>query len=89
VQGYINGIRSKVRSRYVPPADIANTLEAEFTVMLLPGGELRDVIKRRSSGNPAYDAAVEKAIRNAQPFAVPSGADFQYFAQFPMTFRLQ
>lgn len=87
-QKYISGIRGKVYARVALPPDLPGNPEAEFMVSLLPGGELLNVILRKSSGNPAYDAAVERAIRQAQPFDVPSGEPFQqYFRQFPMVFR--
>ena len=87
-QKYINGIRGKVYARMALPPDIQGNPEAVFVVSLLPGGELLNVTLRTSSGNPAYDAAAERAIRQAQPFDVPSGEQFQqYFRQFPMVFR--
>lgn len=87
-QKYINGIRGKVYARVALPPDLQGNPEAVFVVSLLPGGELLNVTLRTSSGNPAYDAAVERAIRQAQPFDVPSGEQFQqYFRQFPMVFR--
>lgn len=89
-QKYFNGIRSKVWSRVALPPDLQGNPEAEFLVSLLPGGEVQSVSLRKSSGNPAYDAAVERAIRQAQPFDVPSGEPFQqYFRQIPMAFRPQ
>ena len=87
-QKYISGIRGKVYARVALPADIQGNPEAEFVVSLLPGGELLGVTLRKSSGSASYDAAVERAIRLAQPFDVPSGEQFQqYFRQFPMVFR--
>jgi colicin import membrane protein len=87
---YTNGIQSKVWARVALPPDLQGNPEAEFVVSLLPGGELLNVTMRKSSGNAAYDAVIERAIRQAQPFTVPSGDDFQrYFRQFPMTFRPQ
>lgn len=89
-QKYILGIRGKVYARVAVPPDLQGNPEAEFVVSLLPGGELLNVTLRKSSGNAAYDAAVERAIRQAQPFDVPSGEQFQqYFRQFPMAFRPQ
>lgn len=87
-QRYIAGIQSKVWARVALPADLQGNPEAEFMVSLLPGGELEGVTMRKSSGNPAYDAAIERAIRQAQPFVVPSGDEFhRSFRRFPMTFR--
>lgn len=85
---YMNGIRGKVYSRLAVPADIQGNPEAVFAVSLLPGGELENVAMTRSSGNPAYDAAIERAIRAAAPFAVPSGDEFhRNFRRFSMAFR--
>lgn len=90
MQKYVVGIQSKVWARVNVPQGLQGNPEAEFVVSLLPGGELRNVTRRKSSGNPAYDAEIERAIRQAQPFTVPSGDDFQrYFREFPMTFRPQ
>lgn len=87
-QKYIDGIKAKVYSRVAVPADLQGNPDAEFIVSLLPGGELESITMRKSSGNPAYDAAIERAIRQAQPFTVPSGDDFhRNFRRFPMTFR--
>ena len=89
-QKYISGIHAKVWARVALPADMQGNPEAEFNVSLLPGGELESVTMRKSSGNPAYDAAVERAIRQAQPFTVPSGDEFhRSFRRFSMTFRPQ
>lgn len=89
-QKYISGIHAKVWGRVALPTDLQGNPEAEFMVSLFPGGELESVIMRRSSGNPAYDAAIERAIRQAQPFMVPSGDEFhRSFRRFPMTFRPQ
>jgi colicin import membrane protein len=90
VQRYIAGIRSKVYGRVALPTDLQGNPEAEFMVSLLPGGELESVTMRKSSGNAAYDAAIERAIRQAQPFSVPTGDVFhQNFRRFAMTFRPQ
>ena len=88
MQKYVEGIRSKVWARVALPADLQGNPEAVFVVSLLPGGELLNVEKSRGSGNDAYDAAIERAIRQAQPFNVPSGDEFhRNFRRFPMTFR--
>lgn len=87
-QKYIAGIYGKVYARLAVPPDVQGNPEAEFMVALLPSGELENVAMRRSSGNAAYDAAIERAIRSAQPFVVPSGDEFQRsFRRFPMVFR--
>jgi colicin import membrane protein len=52
--------------RTVPP-----NIEAIFDVTLLPSGEVLDAIKRKSSGNAAYDDAVYRAILKSSPLPKP------------------
>jgi len=90
MQKYINGIYGKVWARVAVPSDMQGNPEAVFTVSLLPGGELESAVMTKSSGNAAYDAAIERAIRQAQPFVVPTGDEFhRNFRRFPMVFRPQ
>lgn len=66
-------IAAKVRSRV--PFPIANAVtgnpEVIFDVSLLPGLEVGSVRLIKSSGNAAYDEAVERAIKAASPFPRP------------------
>ncbi len=43
----------------------------------------------KSSGNSAYDAAVERAIARAQPLPVPTDTDLfqEYFRELNLVFR--
>jgi colicin import membrane protein len=75
-------IRQKIKSRVVLPPGLNGNPEAIYSVTLLPGGEVQDVRLVKSSGVPAYDAAVEHAIHAADPFPVPSDPDlFQILRQ--------
>ncbi len=88
IDKYMNGIRTQVRRGLVVPPSVQGNPEADFTVTLLPGGEVLDVRLNKSSGNAAYDAAIEAAIRKGQPYTVPTGDQFQqYFRRFTMAFR--
>lgn len=88
IDKYMDGIRTKVRRYVLVPPSLQGNPEAEALVTLLPGGEVLDVRISKSSGNAAYDAAVESAIRKGQPYVVPSGDQFQqYFRRFTMVFR--
>jgi colicin import membrane protein len=69
LEGYKRKISQKIRS-YVP-SEIKGNFEAVYSVTLLPGGEVLDVKLVKSSGVPAYDAAVERAIHAAAPLPVP------------------
>ncbi len=88
IDKYMDGIRAKVRRFVLLPPSLQGNPEAEASVTLLPGGEVLDVRISKSSGNTAYDAAIEAAIRKAQPYAVPTGDQFQQnFRRFTMVFR--
>lgn len=88
IDKYMDGIRTKVRRFVLVPPSLQGNPEAEASVTLLPGGEVLDVRISKSSGNTAYDAAIESAIRKAQPFTVPAGDQFQQnFRRFTMVFR--
>jgi colicin import membrane protein len=88
LQQYILGIKKRVTSRVVLPPGLAGNPEAVYSVTLLPGGEVLDVKLVKSSGVPAYDAAVERAIHAAEPLPVPSDPDmFQQLRQANYKFR--
>ncbi len=90
VDKYLAGIQAKVRRFVLVPPSVQGNPETEVVVTLLPGGEVLNVRMKKPSGNLAYDEAVERAVRRAQPFEVPSGELFQRnFREFTMAFRPQ
>ncbi len=68
---YAAKIRGKVRGNIVLPPGIQGNPEAVFEVSQLPSGEVLDVRQKRSSGNPALDSAIERAIRKSSPLPKP------------------
>ena len=68
----IGRISSHIRRFVVMPPDVVGNPQAEFEVSLIPTGEVLNVKLSRSSGNPAYDNAVERAIRKASPLPLPT-----------------
>jgi len=64
-------IRAKIRGNIILTQEIAGNPEAIFDVTLLPTGEVITVRKRQSSGNAAYDDAVERAIAKSSPLPQP------------------
>lgn len=87
---YIGAIRDKIKRYILLPPNLQGNPEAEFDVILIPGGEVLDVRLRKSSGNKAYDEAVERAIRKAQPLPIPPDpAQFQQFRELRLAFRPQ
>ncbi len=72
---YQNRIRSKIRSRIILPESLSGNPKAIFEVKVLSTGEVVDVQLVHSSGQPAYDDAVQRAIIKASPLPMPADAD--------------
>lgn len=75
IADYLGRIRGKIRGNIVLPPDIKGNPEAVFEVTQLPSGEVISVKVKRSSGNPALDAAVERAILKSSPLPKPEQSD--------------
>lgn len=86
---YSGQIRDKIRSNLVMPPNIVGNPEAEFEVTLIPTGEIINVRMLRSSGNAAYDSAVERAIRKSSPLPLPPAERglFETFREQRLKFR--
>jgi colicin import membrane protein len=82
-------IQNKIKSRVVVPPSIEGNPEARFEVVLLPGGEILSTTLKKSSGNPAYDRAVEHAIAGAHTLPVPTDPDLfqENFRELNLVFR--
>ncbi len=91
VDKYKKAISDKIRRFIVLPPNIQGNPEAEFSVPLLPDGNvMAGVNLKRTSGNTAYDNAVERAILRAQPLPVPPDpAMFREFRELNLKFRPQ
>ncbi len=81
VDKYINDIKNKIRGKANVPDTVTGNPEVHVRVRILPGGEVLEATVTKSSGNRAYDAAIERAIRSAQPLPVPP-PDSELFPQF-------
>lgn len=68
---YIDAVRAKVRQHVVVPPGVTGNPEALFDVTQMPDGTVVEVRLVRSSGIPALDAALERAIHAASPLPVP------------------
>ncbi len=85
---YANKIKTKIKSNVVLPPDIAGNPEAIFDVVQLPTGEVLSARLRTSSGNRAYDEAVERAILKSSPLPRPDRPE-QFARTLELKFRPQ
>jgi len=83
---YIARIVAKVRSNWLLPPDIKGNPEAIFSVVQLPTGEVLSARIQKSSGNPAYDMAVERAILKSSPLPLPASREL-FARELTLTFR--
>jgi colicin import membrane protein len=67
---------------------LPESAESVFKVTLLPDGSVMDAVLLKSSGNPAYDDATERAIYKAQPLPMPKDDALQrMFRELRLTIR--
>lgn len=71
IDEYKRRIADKIKRFIVQPPNLEGNPEVEFAVTVLPGGEVLDVKTRHPSAVAAWDSAVERAIRRAQPLPLP------------------
>lgn len=85
---YAAKVQAKIRPLVQVPPDIKGNPKAVVMVQLLPTLEVRAVRLIQSSGNPAYDQAVQRAVWDAKTFpSLPAGARFADFRQLRLEFR--
>ncbi len=71
IEDYRSRIRSKIESYLRLPHNLSGNPEVVYQVRLLPDGEVLKVTLLKSSGQPAYDRQVERAILLASPLPLP------------------
>jgi colicin import membrane protein len=84
--GYVDKIRSKIKSNIVLPPEIGGNPEAIFDVVQLPTGEVLSARLRKSSGHEAYDQAVERAILKSSPLPGPERSE-QFQRELTLKFK--
>jgi colicin import membrane protein len=67
-------IIGKVRGNLVYNEEGAPNPTAQFEISQLPTGEVVNINRMRSSGNRAYDEAIERAIYKSSPLPKPDNA---------------
>lgn len=82
---YAMAIRSKVRKNLVLPRNVPDSASATVEVVLSDTGTVAGLKTLNSSGFPAYDAAIRRAIQRGQPYPLLDVPD----RQGPLTMRLR
>lgn len=82
-------IREKIKSNilYAEKGDRLDNPSASFAVRVFPDGEVLSVKKIKSSGIPAYDAALERAIWKSSP--LPTKGDGTLERDLTLNFTLR
>ena len=80
-QRFVTAIKVKIQGKANVPDNVSGRPAIQVRIRILPGGDVLEATVVRSSGNRAYDAAIERAILSAQPLPVPP-ADSELFPQF-------
>jgi colicin import membrane protein len=88
MQRYVDRIKAKILSRANVPDTVPTGTELTVRIRILPGGDVLDIAVTRST-SPTYSAAIERAIRSAQPLPVPDPTSelFPQFRDLNLNFR--
>jgi colicin import membrane protein len=70
VSKYKKRIYDAIKREWSIPPKSAE-LSAQVRIVLLPDGEVRSILFLKRSGNQAFDASIEAAIKKASPLPVP------------------
>ena len=86
---YYGAIAAKIKSNlnYLGSTDLPGDPVAVFQIDQLPTGEIISAKKLKSSGVPAYDEAVERAIHKSSP--LPKKKDGTVERSVPASFKLK
>ncbi|HTQ02165.1 MAG TPA: cell envelope integrity protein TolA, partial [Casimicrobiaceae bacterium] len=72
---WIRRIQAKVKGNVIVPSELSGNPEAIFEVVQLPTGEIIEATLVKSSGNRAYDDAVQRAIIKSSPLPRPDRSE--------------
>lgn len=89
IDDYKNRIKARIRSKLNRSVCGDGNPQLEFTIGLLPTGELRSSpLLRKGSGMPACDKAVADAIQSSEPLPVPPQPEiFGEFRNLDLIFK--
>lgn len=82
-------INQRVVTKWNRPLSARNGMVTTLRINVLPGGEVSNVITVKSSGDSAFDASAEEAVRKSSPLPVPDDVAVfnQYFRVITVKFN--
>jgi TonB family protein len=83
---YYNQMLSRIKESWAYVGDRAD-LQVTVRFSILESGEITDIRLVERSGDPGYDASVERAVKRASPLGPPPEAYRKEFADVELTFR--
>ena len=89
LQTYATVVSRAIKAHLVLPSNVPDAAIAVYEITLAKSGAVRQLRAVRTSGFPAYDAAIRRAIRRAQPFPQLASADPAKPTRMQLTFRVK
>lgn len=72
VNQHMGMIRQRIKRYWNEPGNAVTGMQATLHVTLLPGGNVRQVVVVKSSGNAVFDRSAESAVYKAAPWPQPT-----------------
>ncbi|MDP2228046.1 MAG: cell envelope integrity protein TolA [Moraxellaceae bacterium] len=89
IDKYRRLITQRVSTKWNRPASARHGMVTVLRISVLPGGEVASVVTQTSSGDSAFDASAEDAVRRSNPLPVPDDVAVfnQNFRSFTFRFN--
>src|SRR5688572_23481092 len=89
LQAYGAAVNRAVKKHLIIPSDVPDAASAVYEFTLSRKGAVTNLRAVRRSGFPPYDAAIQRAIRRAQPLPVLVSADPAKPTRIQLVFRMK
>jgi colicin import membrane protein len=85
---YKNRVETMIRENWVWTGS-DHTLETVVTFGITETGEIVNFQVEKPSGDPSYDASIERAVKAVSPLPAPPEAYRNEFSQYELTFNAE